>query len=91
MDENIKNCDQENIFTHFDVNEEADTLKNVAFDSEATALASMVFPFPGGPNNNSPIEVVIMQQTKIKTDLTFQANSKSIKQHIHLLLVFEDQ
>lgn len=40
--------------THFDVSEEADTLKNVASDSEATALASMVFPLPGGPNKSRP-------------------------------------
>lgn len=42
--------------THFDVKEEAETLKNVASDSEATALASMVFPLPGGPNKSRPVE-----------------------------------
>ena len=31
---------------------EADTLKNILF--EATALASKVFPVPGGPNNKIP-------------------------------------
>lgn len=41
--------------THFDVSEEADTLKNVASDSEATALASMVFPVPGGPKRSRPV------------------------------------
>lgn len=40
--------------THFDVKEDAETLKNVASDSEATALASMVFPFPGGPKRSKP-------------------------------------
>lgn len=40
--------------THFDVREDAETLKNVAPDSEATALASMVFPLPGGPKRSSP-------------------------------------
>lgn len=29
-------------------------LKNVAFDSLATALANIVLPLPGGPNNNKP-------------------------------------
>lgn len=38
-----------------DVNEDAETLKKVASDSEATALASMVFPFPGGPKRSKPI------------------------------------
>lgn len=40
--------------THFDVNEEAETLKNVASDSDATALASIVFPLPGGPKRSNP-------------------------------------
>lgn len=40
--------------THLDVSEDADTLKKVASDSEATALASMVFPLPGGPNRSRP-------------------------------------
>lgn len=40
--------------THFEVSEDAETLKNVASDSEATAFASMVFPFPGGPNKSKP-------------------------------------
>ena len=30
------------------------TLKNVACDSEATALASIVFPLPGGPKRSKP-------------------------------------
>jgi len=42
--------------THFDVKEEAETLKNVASDSDATALASMVFPLPGGPNKSRPVK-----------------------------------
>lgn len=40
--------------THFDVKEDAETLKNVACDSEATALASIVFPLPGGPKRSRP-------------------------------------
>jgi hypothetical protein len=40
--------------THFEVKEEAETLKNVASDSEATAFASIVFPLPGGPKSNKP-------------------------------------
>lgn len=39
-----------------DVREDADTLKKVASDSEATALASMVFPVPGGPKRSKPEE-----------------------------------
>jgi hypothetical protein len=38
--------------THFDVKEAAVTLKNS--DSEATALASMVLPLPGGPKRSKP-------------------------------------
>lgn len=30
-------------------------LKKVAADSDATALASIVFPFPGGPYNSRPV------------------------------------
>lgn len=30
-------------------------LKKVAADSDATALASIVFPFPGGPYNSKPV------------------------------------
>lgn len=44
----------EETHTHFEVREEAETLKNVASDSDATALASMVFPLPGGPKRRSP-------------------------------------
>jgi hypothetical protein len=40
--------------TYFEVNEEALMLKKVALASVATALASIVFPFPGGPNSNKP-------------------------------------
>ena len=34
-------------------------LKNDELDSEATALASMVLPLPGGPNNNRPLVGVL--------------------------------
>lgn len=40
--------------THFDVKDAAETLKKVASDSEATALASIVFPLPGGPKRRRP-------------------------------------
>ena len=30
-------------------------LKNEELDSDATALANIVLPFPGGPNNNKPL------------------------------------
>lgn len=40
--------------THFEVKDEAETLKNVASDSDATALASIVFPLPGGPKRRRP-------------------------------------
>jgi hypothetical protein len=33
---------------------DADILKNVVLHSVATALASIVFPVPGGPNNRIP-------------------------------------
>ncbi len=33
---------------------EAEILKNVVLHSVATALASMVFPVPGGPKSSSP-------------------------------------
>lgn len=49
-----KEGERETIHTHFDVNEEAETLKKVASDSEATALASRVFPVPGGPKSSKP-------------------------------------
>lgn len=46
--------------THFDVKDAADKLKKVASDSEATALASIVFPLPGGPKRRRPEEILIM-------------------------------
>lgn len=33
---------------------EVETLKKVVLHSVATALASMVLPVPGGPNNSTP-------------------------------------
>lgn len=41
--------------TYFDVRLAADIEKNVALHWVATARASNVFPFPGGPNNNNPL------------------------------------
>jgi hypothetical protein len=40
--------------THFDIKVLADILKNVDLHSDATALASIVLPFPGGPYNKIP-------------------------------------
>jgi hypothetical protein len=40
--------------THFEVREDAEMLKKVALDLLASALASMVFPLPGGPNRSKP-------------------------------------
>lgn len=40
--------------THFDVKDDAEILKKVASDSDATALASIVFPLPGGPKRSKP-------------------------------------
>ena len=40
--------------THLDVRVDAETLKNVALHSDATALASIVFPLPGGPKSSKP-------------------------------------
>jgi hypothetical protein len=39
---------------YFEVREEAEILKNVAEASAAIAFPIIVFPVPGGPNNNSP-------------------------------------
>lgn len=50
--------ERETRHTHFDVREEAETLKNVASDSEATALASRVFPVPGGPKSSRPAKIL---------------------------------
>jgi hypothetical protein len=41
--------------THFEVREEAEIAKKVDLHWFATAFAIIVFPFPGGPNNNKPI------------------------------------
>jgi hypothetical protein len=41
--------------TYFDVNVAALMLKKVALHSDATALASNVFPLPGGPNKSNPL------------------------------------
>ena len=40
--------------THLDVRDEAEMAKKRACDSCATALASSVFPVPGGPNSRTP-------------------------------------
>ena len=38
----------------------ADTLKNVVPPLDATALASKVFPVPGGPNINTPFQALLI-------------------------------
>ena len=43
---------------HLETIDEADMLKNVVLHSVATALASNVFPVPGGPYNNIPFQGV---------------------------------
>ena len=40
---------------HLEVSVEADILKKVAFASRASAFASKVFPFPGGPYSRRPL------------------------------------
>lgn len=54
--------------THFDVREEAETLKKVASDSEATAFASMVFPVPGGPKRSKPAITSLLNSRKNGND-----------------------
>ena len=41
---------------HFDEIEEEVILKNVVLPYVATALASIVFPVPGGPNIRTPFQ-----------------------------------
>mmetsp|Transcript_19582 Transcript_19582/g.55206 ORF Transcript_19582/g.55206 Transcript_19582/m.55206 type:complete len:205 (-) Transcript_19582:122-736(-) len=41
---------------HFDTTVEAEMLKNVVSHSVATALASSVFPVPGGPKRSTPFQ-----------------------------------
>ena len=54
MSREYNNYNHEERHTHFDVKDEAEMLKKVASDSEATAFASMVLPVPGGPNKSKP-------------------------------------
>ncbi len=42
---------------YFDVREEAEILKNVAYASAAIALPIIVLPVPGGPNNSNPFKI----------------------------------
>lgn len=48
---------------NLEVNVEALIEKNVQLASVATALANIVFPFPGGPNNNKPFIHSTMELT----------------------------
>ena len=41
--------------TNISTNSEPEIEKNGTFASPATALASKVFPVPGGPTNNAPL------------------------------------
>ena len=43
------------LFTYLEVKLAALILKNLQLASLATALASIVLPLPGGPNNNKPL------------------------------------
>lgn len=45
---------------HLDAKLLADTLKNVVPPLEATALASKVFPVPGGPNMSTPFQALLI-------------------------------
>lgn len=64
--------------THFDVKDAADTLKKVASDSEATALASIVFPLPGGPKRRRPEETYVnVGSTKTVNEIKFPKISRS--------------
>ena len=40
---------------YISINSEAVVNKNELFDSPAVALASIVFPVPGGPNISTPL------------------------------------
>jgi hypothetical protein len=43
--------------TNISTNSEPDILRNGTFDSPATALASIVFPVPGGPTRSVPLGI----------------------------------
>jgi hypothetical protein len=45
---------------HFEANVAEETLKNVVPHSVATALASSVFPVPGGPNMRTPFQGLLI-------------------------------
>ena len=45
---------------HLLANEEELTLKNVVFPCVASALASIVLPVPGGPNNKTPFQGLLI-------------------------------
>jgi len=52
------------MLTYFEVKEDALILKKVASALLATAFASSVFPLPGGPNNNNPINIITLKCLK---------------------------
>lgn len=41
---------------YLDISDEAEMLKKTVLHSCATALASIVFPVPGGPNSRTPLQ-----------------------------------
>jgi hypothetical protein len=44
--------------TNISTNSEPEILKKGTFDSQATALANIVFPVPGGPTNSVPLGIL---------------------------------
>jgi hypothetical protein len=45
---------------HFELIDDDVILKNVVFPYVATAFANIVFPVPGGPNNNTPFHGLLI-------------------------------
>jgi hypothetical protein len=51
---------------HLFVRAEIATLMNVAFDSFASAFASIVFPHPGGPKRRTPLAAPARMEELLK-------------------------
>lgn len=62
-------------------------LKKVAADSDATALASIVFPFPGGPYNSNPVtrHFNIVGHQLINSTYKNQTPEEELRDPVHLL------
>lgn len=67
---------------HFEANVADETLKNVVPHSVATALASNVFPVPGGPNIRTPFHGLLIpwKQKNNKLNLTNWFVDKTISE-----------